>query len=72
MNLTNKQKQLLLKHDWDVVETEPDADGKTQNCSWISINAEDGVIFQECLDSFGLTGDKEDVKLLVIGTKEGE
>ena len=72
MKLTNKQKQLLLKHDWDVVETEPDADGKTQNCSWISINAEDGVIFQECLDAFGLTGDKEDVKLLVVGTQEGE
>ena len=30
------------------------------------------VSFQACLDVFGLTGDGEDVKLLVVATQEGE
>ena len=30
------------------------------------------TIFQECLDVFRLTGEHEDVKLLVVGTQEGE
>ena len=67
MKLTKNQKDRLKYYDWDAVEGD-----KWQNCSWISVTPENGVIFQECVDVFGLTGDKEDVKLLVIGTKEGD
>ena len=66
MKLTKNQKAQLENYNWDVISNE---DG---NCAWISIAPEDGVIFQECLDVFSLTGDEEDVKLLVIGTKEGK
>jgi len=68
MKLIKKQKELLVKYNWDVYTTD---DGE-QNCAWISVTPEDGVIFQECLDVFGLIGDEEDVKLLVVGTKEGD
>ena len=67
MRLTKYQKARLLEHEWDVYTTD---DGE-QNCAWISITPEDGTIFQECLDVFGLTGEGKDVKLLVIGTQEG-
>ena len=66
MKLTKKQKDSVEKHNWDVISND---DG---NCAWISIRPDDGVIFQECLDNFSLTGDEEDVKLLVIATKEGK
>ena len=65
MKLTKKQKEILVKHDWNAVETE-----SGENCAWISVNPEDGVIFQECLDVFGLMGEGEDVKLLVVGVKD--
>ena len=70
MKLTKYQKARLLEYNWDVINTE--VDGETQNCAWISITPEDGVIFQEALDVFKLTGEGEDVKLLVIGTQEGK
>lgn len=66
MKLTKYQKARLLEHEWDIVKTK---DGG--NTAWISIVPEDGEIFQACLDVFKLTGDGEDVKLLVIGTQEG-
>lgn len=68
MRLTKYQKARLLEHEWDVYTTD---DGE-QNCAWISITPEDGEIFQECLDVFRLTGEGKDVKLLVIGTQEGD
>ena len=68
MRLTKYQKARLHEHEWDVLHTE--VDGKAQNCAWISITPEDGVIFQECLDVFKLTGEGEDVKLLVVATQE--
>lgn len=67
MKLTKYQKARLLEHEWDIVETK-----KGQNCAWISITPEDGEVFQVCLDVFGLTGEHEDVKLLVVGTQEGD
>ena len=67
MKLTKYQKARLLEHEWDIVTTK---DG--QNCSWISVAPEDGEIFQACLDIFGLTGDGEEVKLLVVATNEGD
>ena len=70
MKLTKYQKARLLEYNWDAVNTE--VDGETQNCAWISITPEDGVIFQEALNIFKLTGEHEYVKLLVIGTQEGE
>jgi hypothetical protein len=66
MKLTKKQKDSVEKHNWDVISND---DG---NCAWISIAPEDGVIFGEVCQELGLTGDEEDVKLLVIGTKEGD
>jgi hypothetical protein len=67
MRLTKYQKARLLEHEWDIVETK-----NGQNCAWISITPEDGEVFQACLDVFKLTGEHEDVKLLVVGTQEGD
>ena len=66
MKLTQKQKEELRKYNWDVVKN----DGG--NCHWISINPKDGSIFGELVDLFGLTGDGEDIKLLVVATSEEE
>ena len=68
MKLTKAQRARLDNYGWDVIEVE--VEGKVQNCSWISISPEDGIIFQEVCDNFELTGEGEDVKLLVIGTRE--
>ena len=68
MKLTKYQKARLLEFNWDIIES--DVDGETQNCSWISISPEDGAIFGEVVEHFGLTGDGDDVKLLVVATSE--
>jgi len=70
VRLTKYQKARLIEFDWDVIET--DVDGDTQNCAWISITPEHGAIFQEACDVFRLTGDAEDIKLLVVATSEGD
>ena len=70
MKLTKYQKARLHEHEWDVIYTE--VDGETQNCAWISITHEDGIIFQEALDTFRLTGEHGEVKVLVVATQEGE
>ena len=66
MKLTQKQKEQLTKHNWDVVKN----DGG--NCHWVSVNPKDGHIFGELVNLFGLTGDGEDIKLLVVATSEEE
>lgn len=68
MKLTKTQKAKLLEHQWDVITNQ--VDGKEQNCAWISIAPEDGSIFGEVVEHFGLAGEGEDVKLLVIATTE--
>ena len=65
MKLTKYQKARLLEHEWDVVETD-----EGQNCSWISIEPQDGKIFHIVTELFGLTGEGQDVKLLVVATRE--
>ena len=66
MRLTKYQKARLLEHEWDVYTTD---DGE-QNCAWISITPEDGSIFGEVVEELGLTGEHEDVKLLIVATSE--
>ena len=66
MKLTQKQKEKLSTYDWDVISND---DG---NCAWISITPEDGAIFGEVCENFDLTGDEDDVKLLVVATREGQ
>lgn len=68
MKLTKAQRARLDNYGWDVIDVE--VDGKTQNCQWVSVTPEDGSIFGEIVDQFGLTGDGEDVKLLIVGTRE--
>jgi hypothetical protein len=68
MKLTKYQKARLLEYNWDVITNK--VDGKEQNCGWISIAPEDGSIFSEVVKHFGLTGEGEDVKLLVVATTE--
>ena len=46
MKLTKYQKSRLLEHEWDVVETD-----EGQNCSWISIEPQDGKIFHIVTES---------------------
>jgi hypothetical protein len=70
MKLTKYQLARLSEFEWNPIETK--VKGEVQNCAWISITPEDGAIFQECLDVFRLTGDGEDVKLLVVATQEGK
>ena len=70
MRLTKYQKARLKEFEWTPIETE--VNGEIQNCAWISVTPEDGAIFQECLNVFRLTGEHEDVKLLVVGTQEGD
>jgi len=62
MKLTEEQKELLKENDWDIV------DHDSGNCTWISISPKDG----ELCETFNLTGEGEDIKLLVIGTTEAE
>ena len=66
MKLSEEQKELLQEFDWDVVNND------SGNCTWISIRPKDGKIFGEICETFNLTGDGEDVKLLVIATTEAE
>jgi hypothetical protein len=40
MKLNKDQKARLLENEWDVVEND-----NGQNCSWISVEPEDGEIF---------------------------
>jgi len=68
MRLTKYQKARLLEHEWDIIETE--VDGQKQNCRWVSIFSDDGGLFGEIIEDFGLTGDSDCVKLLVIATSE--
>ncbi len=68
MKLTKAQIKKLHKHDWDIVEEK--VDGKKQNCRWISVFPDDGSVFGEVVQEFGLTGDSDSVKLLVIATTE--
>jgi hypothetical protein len=70
MRLTKYQKARCVEFGWDVVET--DVNGEVQNCSWISLSPEDGTVFQEACDVFGLTGEHKDIKLLVVATQEGD
>lgn len=68
MRLTKYQKARMLEFGWDVVENK--ADGQIQNCGWISIDPEDGIVYRDAVKVFGLRGDTKDVKLLVVGTRE--
>jgi hypothetical protein len=68
MKLTKYQKARLLEHEWDVYESPEDG----QNCAWISIAPEDGSIFGQVVEELGLTGEGRDVKLLIVGTQEGD
>jgi hypothetical protein len=66
MRLTKYQKARLLEYNWDVYTTD---DGE-QNCAWISISPEDGAIYGQVIEELGLTGEGEDVKLLIVATTE--
>jgi hypothetical protein len=66
MKLTKYQKARLLEHEWDVISNDHG------NCAWISISPEDGSIFGQVAEELGLTGDSEDIKLLVVATQERE
>ena len=70
MKLTKAQRARLANYGWNVIDIE--VDGKSQNCEWISITPKDGAIFSDTCENFDLTGDSENVKLLVVATKEGE
>lgn len=64
MKLTKVQKQKLRDHDWDIISNEHG------NCSWVRFTPKDGKIFGDLVDHFDLTGEGEDVKLLVVATSE--
>ena len=68
MRLTKYQKARLLEHEWDVYTTD---DGK-QNCAWIRIEPSDGSIYGQVIEELGLTEGDGDVKLLIVGTQQGD
>jgi hypothetical protein len=55
----------LHEFEWDIIHTD-----KGENTSWVSVSPEDGGIYGEIIELLKLTGEGEDVKLLIIGTKE--
>ena len=67
MKLNKQQMAFLKKHHWDLAKpNKGDEVGQILN-----IYPEDGVIFQEVVDTFGWCGDgKDGVQLLVIATAE--
>ena len=65
MKLTEEQKELLSEHDWDVISND------SGNCSWVTFTPKDGVVFGELCEQFNLTGDNDEISLLVIGTQSG-
>ena len=67
MKLTKYQKAGLLEHEWDVVNSD-----EGQNCAWISIQPQDGEVYEVALDVFHLTDTGKDIKLLVVGTQNEE
>ena len=67
MKLNKKQIALLEKHNWDLAK--PNKGDKVGQV--LNIYPEDGAIFQEVVDTFGLCGDGNDgVQLFVIATAE--
>lgn len=68
MKLTKYQKARLLEYNWDIITNK--VNGQEQNCSWIRIAPEDGSVYGEVVKHFKLSGDGEDVKLLVVATAE--
>jgi len=66
MKLNEEQKGILHNYEWDIINND---DG---NCAWVSFTPEDGKVFGELCEQFGLTGDEEDIKLLVVATREGD
>lgn len=68
MRLNKYQKARLKEFEWDIIKNE--VDGEEQNCGWISISPKDGSIFGEIIENFSLTGEGDDVKLLVVATRE--
>lgn len=66
MRLTKYQKARLREFQWDVYTTD---DGE-QNCAWIRITPKDGAIYGQVIKELGLTGEGEDVKLLIVATAE--
>lgn len=68
MKLTKKQKTKLKKHDWDIIKE--NVNGVKQNCKWVGVYPEDGSIFGEVVEHFGLTGEHNSVKLMVVATIE--
>jgi len=69
MKLTEDQKKELNKYDWDIISNI--VDGEEQNCGWVNFTAEDdGHVFNEVVEAFGLTGENGSVSLLVIGTSD--
>ena len=66
MKLTKYQKARLLEHEWDVISNDHG------NCAWIRIEPSDGAIFGQVVEELGLTDDGGDVKLLIVGTQQGD
>jgi len=65
MKLNQHQINRLIEYNWDVVENE---DG--QNCSWLEVNKKNNEVYDVIIDLFGLTGENNSVKLLVVATQE--
>lgn len=65
MKLNQQQINRLIEYNWDVVENE---DG--QNCSWLEVNKNNNEVYDVIIDLFGLTGENDSVKLLVVATQE--
>ena len=69
MKLTKNQKKIMADHNWDVVNVK--IKGKEQNCAYINLDRSDGAVFSEAVEHFKLSGDRGEIKLLVVGTMEG-
>ena len=67
MKLNKTQQKFLSKNGWGVISS---TEHKDSNCAWVGFGKEDGEIFKEVCDVFGLKTDCDHIELLVIGAKE--
>lgn len=65
MKLSKEQKQELKDNGWDSVSND------YGDCSWISLEPQDGEVFHIVTELLGLTGEGN-VDLLFVGYKEQE
>lgn len=62
MKLTEEQKEWLKENDWDLISND------RGNFTFIALTPEDGAIFDGLREHFSLTGELDEISMLIVGT----